>query len=191
MPQHAATIESLPIAFALVKEMQADGLDWGEGYRPLGRRALSEIIEGRMSEAVDHWLDGLDASAMRDRRNGFYRRHLLSELGDIELCVPRTGLSAAPDQPASADPADTARDDRVAQPDDAHRLGADDEEGGLPNSCYSLSERRTAGSRRGFGQVGGQSRANGQSRRDRENQSWCTGHSSPQDCSWTRSALPL
>ena len=78
------------MAFALVKEMQADGLEWGEGYRPLGRRALSGIIEGRMSEAVDGWLDDLDGSAMRDRRNGFYRRHLLSELGDIELCVPRT-----------------------------------------------------------------------------------------------------
>ena len=32
MPQRAATIESLPMAFALVKEMQADGLEWGEGY---------------------------------------------------------------------------------------------------------------------------------------------------------------
>ena len=90
MPQHAATIESLPMAFALVKEMQADGLDWGEGYRPLGRQALAEIIQGRMAEAVDGWLDSLVGCAMRDRRNGTYSRHLLSELGDIELCVPRT-----------------------------------------------------------------------------------------------------
>ena len=28
MPQHAATIESLPMAFEMVKEMQADGLEW-------------------------------------------------------------------------------------------------------------------------------------------------------------------
>ena len=27
---------------------------------------------------------------MRDRRNGSYSRHLLTELGDIELSVPRT-----------------------------------------------------------------------------------------------------
>ena len=40
MPQRTATIESLPMAFALVKEMQADGLEWGEGYRSLGRAAL-------------------------------------------------------------------------------------------------------------------------------------------------------
>ncbi len=32
MPQRAATIESLPAAFEVVKAMQADGLDWGEGY---------------------------------------------------------------------------------------------------------------------------------------------------------------
>ena len=57
---------------------------------PLGRQALAEIIQGRMAEAVDGWLDSLDGLAMRDRRNGTYPRHLLSELGDIELSVPRT-----------------------------------------------------------------------------------------------------
>ena len=40
--------------------------------------------------AVDVWLDHFDGSIMRDRRNGTYRRCLLSELGDIELNVPRT-----------------------------------------------------------------------------------------------------
>ena len=90
MPQRTATIESLPMAFALVKEMQADGLEWGEGYRPLGREVLSEIVRGQMAEAVDRWLDSLDGLAMRDRRNGSYERRLLSELGDIELQVPRT-----------------------------------------------------------------------------------------------------
>ena len=81
MPQRTATIESLPMAFALVKEMQADGLEWGEGYRPLGRQALAEIIQGRMAEAVDYWLDSLDGCAMRDRRNGSYPRHLLRRAG--------------------------------------------------------------------------------------------------------------
>ena len=40
------------MAFAFVKAMQADGLEWGEGYRPLGRQALTEIIQDRMTEAV-------------------------------------------------------------------------------------------------------------------------------------------
>lgn len=90
MPQRAATIESLPLALEIVKEMQCEGLDWGEGYRPLGRQALAAIIEGRMDEAVDIWLDSLDGCAMRDRRNGHYPRRLLTELGDMELQVPRT-----------------------------------------------------------------------------------------------------
>ena len=44
MPQRTAAIESLPMAFEVVKAMQADGLEWGEGYRPLGQQALTEII---------------------------------------------------------------------------------------------------------------------------------------------------
>ena len=87
MPQRTATIERLPMAFEVVKQMQADGLEWCEGYRPLCRRALAKIIEGRMAAAVDGWLDG---SAVRDRRNGSYSRHLLTELGDIELAAPRS-----------------------------------------------------------------------------------------------------
>jgi len=90
MPQQAATIESLPVAFELVKAMQADGLEWGDGYRPLGRQALAAVIEGRMEEAVDVWLDRLAVEDGPDRRNGCYRRHLLTELGDVELSVPRT-----------------------------------------------------------------------------------------------------
>ena len=61
-----------------MKAMQTDGLDWGEGYRP--RRALAEIIEGRMVENVDRWLGNLDGAAASDRRNGAYHRNLLSEL---------------------------------------------------------------------------------------------------------------
>ena len=90
MSQRAATIESLPKAFAMVKAMQAAGLDWGEGYRPLARQAIAEIIESEMAAAVDRHLEGLDADAAPDRRNGYYSRHLLTELGDIELAVPRT-----------------------------------------------------------------------------------------------------
>jgi putative transposase len=90
MSQRAATITSLPMAFEVVKAMQAEGLDWSEGYRPLGRRALEEIIEGQMATAVERHLDQLGADDAADRRNGYYRRHLLTELGDIELNVPRT-----------------------------------------------------------------------------------------------------
>ena len=90
MSQRAATITSLPVAFEVVKAMQADGLEWGEGFRPLGRQALQEIIEDQMAGAVDRYLDQIEVDDPADRRNGYYRRHLLTELGDIELDVPRT-----------------------------------------------------------------------------------------------------
>jgi putative transposase len=90
MSQQAATITSLPMAFEMVKAMQAEGLEWGEGYRLLGRQALSEVIEDQMAMAVDRYLDQLEAGDAPDRRNGHYPRHLLTTLGDIELRVPRT-----------------------------------------------------------------------------------------------------
>jgi transposase-like protein len=89
MPQ-AVTIRSLPRAFELVKGMQAQGLEWGEGYRSLGRDAIATILRGHMSAAIDVHLDRMAALDQADRRNGSYRRHLLTELGEIELLVPRT-----------------------------------------------------------------------------------------------------
>jgi putative transposase len=90
MSQQAATITSLPMAFEMVKAMQAEGLEWGEGYRSLGRQALAEVIEDQMAMAVDRYLEQLEAGDGPDRRNGHYPRHLLTTLGDIELRVPRT-----------------------------------------------------------------------------------------------------
>ena len=91
MSQQAATIESLPVAFAMIKAMQAEGLEWSDGYRGPAREVVAALIEGRMGEAVDAHLDRLaENGGEPDRRNGYYRRHLLSELGDIELAVPRT-----------------------------------------------------------------------------------------------------
>ena len=71
MPQQAATIESLAVAFEMIKAMQAQGLEWSEGYRGAGRLALAEIIEDRMAEAVDGHLERLDVKGDGpDRRNG-------------------------------------------------------------------------------------------------------------------------
>jgi len=43
-----------------------------------------------MAEAIDRHLDEVARRGAADRRNGSYSRHLLTELGDIELHVPRT-----------------------------------------------------------------------------------------------------
>jgi transposase-like protein len=70
--------------------MQAQGLEWGDGYRSLGRQALAGILREQMGHAIEDHLDRVAALDLADRRNGCYRRHLLTELGDIELAVPRT-----------------------------------------------------------------------------------------------------
>jgi hypothetical protein len=35
-----ATIKSLPVAFAMMKAMQAEGVEWGEDYRGAARQGL-------------------------------------------------------------------------------------------------------------------------------------------------------
>lgn len=89
MPQ-SATIKSLPRAFRMMKAMRADGIEPGEDYRHAGAAALKELLERRMAAGVDQHLAEMAAREQADRRNGSYRRWLLSELGQIELSVPRT-----------------------------------------------------------------------------------------------------
>jgi putative transposase len=94
MPQ-AVTIANVGRAFEFVKEMQSDGLVWGDDHRPLARAALAQILEHRMASAVERHLEQVAELGEDDRRNGSYGRHLLTALGDIELCVPRTRRFAA------------------------------------------------------------------------------------------------
>jgi putative transposase len=94
MPQ-TATIKSLPIAFAVLKAMQAEGVEWGEDYRAGARHALAELLEGRMAETIDRHLERMAEVGAADRRNGSYTRWLLTELGMIELAVPRTRTFSA------------------------------------------------------------------------------------------------
>jgi putative transposase len=94
MPQ-TATIKSLPAAFAMMKAMQAEGVEWGEDYRAAARRALAELLEGRMAETIDRHLERMAEVGEADRRNGCYTRWLLTELGLLELHVPRTRTFSA------------------------------------------------------------------------------------------------
>jgi putative transposase len=89
MPQ-TATIKSLPAAFRMMKAMQAEDVEWGEDYRQATRQALAELLEGRMAETIDRHLERMAEVGEADRRNGCYTRWLLTELGMIELHVPRT-----------------------------------------------------------------------------------------------------
>ncbi len=89
MPR-TATIRSLPQAFEMIKEMEAQGHKLGEDYREAGRRALAGVLEAGMRHHIDWHLEALARRGEADRRNDSYRRWLLTERGWIELSVPRT-----------------------------------------------------------------------------------------------------
>lgn len=86
-----ATIKSLPKAVRIIKEMKLlNNADEDGDYRVAARDALRHILRERMDGVIDRHLYALARRGEADRRNGGYSRHLLTELGDIELQVPRT-----------------------------------------------------------------------------------------------------
>jgi len=104
MPQRAATISSLPMAFELAKALRADGLNWSEGYRPLGRRALAEIIEGRMAEAG--FARGSGVSGVQGFQGFAGTRY---ELPNFTTRSRRQTFSIGPPRPSTALSAEVAR----------------------------------------------------------------------------------
>jgi putative transposase len=67
----------------------------GEDYRASARHALTKLLEGRMDQLIYEHLERMADLGQADRRNGCYRRWLLTELGDLELAVPRTRTFSA------------------------------------------------------------------------------------------------
>jgi transposase-like protein len=90
MPQQVAAIRSVSKAYKVIKEISSQGVMWGEDYRVYSRMALKQFLEGRMKANLDSYLEEMAVRGDDDRRNGRYSRHLLTELGDVELEVPRT-----------------------------------------------------------------------------------------------------
>jgi hypothetical protein len=41
--------------------MQAQGLEWGDDYRGLGRETIAAILQGQMARAIDEHLDRMAA----------------------------------------------------------------------------------------------------------------------------------
>jgi putative transposase len=64
-------------------------------YRPVARDALQHILKFRMNNAIDAHLEQKRAQGFPDRRNGSYPRHLLTELEDLGLGIPRTRTFSA------------------------------------------------------------------------------------------------
>jgi transposase-like protein len=80
-------MKNLSQAMNMVKEMNGSE-EWSGDYHAFGRRAIAEFLNYRMRESIVDHLARLDG--VSDRRNGTYVRHVLTELGDILISVPRT-----------------------------------------------------------------------------------------------------
>lgn len=84
------TVKSLRQARRIIKGLmnsQIDGwYDWREG----SRQAVKRVLEQRMQGRIRHYLEEELSQGISDRRNGSYRRQVLTSLGAIELEVPRT-----------------------------------------------------------------------------------------------------
>ena len=75
-------VRSLPQAFRIIKEMNLFG-DEESDYRSSARESLCRILEDRMRDRIDRHLEGMALRDEEDRRNGFFSRHLLTELGEV------------------------------------------------------------------------------------------------------------
>jgi len=68
---------------------------WQEECRLAARRAMKEVIETRMHNSIDTHLEQMRTTGLPDRRNGSFFSHLLTEVGDLELQIPRTRTFSA------------------------------------------------------------------------------------------------
>ena len=80
-----------------IKEVNA--FEWEGDFKPMARQALKHLVEKRLDEEMVQYI-GLSryehAADRVDYRNGHYTRHLLTEMGDIELLVPRSRKGGFP-----------------------------------------------------------------------------------------------
>jgi putative transposase len=91
------TVKNVTQAVRIIKQMDLRGWEWGVEYREAGREGIKRALEGAMRARIDRHLEELGWREQADRRNGTFSRHLLTEVGDIELQVPRTRNYSAVD----------------------------------------------------------------------------------------------
>ncbi len=84
------TVKNLSQAMKMVKEMNvACREEWSDSCRGIGRKAIGDLLRDRIKESIADHLSRL-TEGISDRRNGSYTRHVLTEIGDVLLAVPRT-----------------------------------------------------------------------------------------------------
>lgn len=72
---------------------EINAFEWEGDFKPMARRALKELLENRLDQEMTQYL-GMSryerGTDRHDYRNGHYVRHLLTEMGDLDLLVPRS-----------------------------------------------------------------------------------------------------
>jgi putative transposase len=74
-----------------IKEINA--FEWEGDFKPMARQALKQLLEDRLEGEMATYLGVARYEHGQERvdyRNGHYVRHLLTEMGDLELLVPRS-----------------------------------------------------------------------------------------------------
>ena len=74
---------------------EINAFEWEGDYRVEARSRLKEVLEERMDEELERYLgrgkyERKKEGDAEDYRNGFYLRHLLTEIGDLILRIRRT-----------------------------------------------------------------------------------------------------
>jgi len=87
--QELSATRTVTEAMAVLKQMQVQAADLAPVHE-LGREALKQVLEDCMRDKVRQYLEDLGRRGEADRRNGHFRRWLLTAMGALELCVPRT-----------------------------------------------------------------------------------------------------
>ena len=92
-PMLPVTITNIHQAFREIKHF--DWSHWQGDFRVEARQSLKEALEDRMHNSIDAYLSQVRERGLVDRRNGAYSRHLLTEVGNLELQIPRTRTTSA------------------------------------------------------------------------------------------------
>jgi len=92
--QELAAVRSVKQAMRILKHMHVESAALAPVHE-LGRQALKDVLEAHMRQRIELYLGDVRRMDVADRRNGHYRRGLLTGMGAIELCVPRTRAFSA------------------------------------------------------------------------------------------------
>lgn len=82
------TVRNVSRALREINAFETEG-----DFKPQARQALKQLLEKRLEEEMAEYLGVAryeHAAERHDYRNGYYVRHLLTEMGDLQLIVPRS-----------------------------------------------------------------------------------------------------